>query len=214
MIHMWHDSQYNPSAQKFWFSSKCLKHVLLDIFEMPQSCVTSRSSVLYVTWLAILKIWGNRARIVTHESYENMIHDSYEETERDLSHMNHVLHDYFYLLVFVHIFPKSYTPPSNVQHRDMTHEHVKYEVVMSESCHVWMRHVTYELVLFHMTEVCHIWMSPVTHEWVMSHMNESCHIWMSHVTYDHMTEVCHIWMSDLTYEWVVSLETQQQVDRK
>jgi len=57
-----------------------------------------------------------------------------------------------------------------------------------ESCHVWMRHVTYECVMSRMNESCHIWMSHVTYEWVMSRISESCHIWMSHVTY----ESCHI----------------------
>jgi len=35
-----------------------------------------------------------------------------------------------------------------------------------------------------MNESCHMWMRHVTYEWVMSHMNELCHIWMSHVTYE------------------------------
>jgi len=40
-----------------------------------------------------------------------------------------------------------------------------------------------------MNESCHIWMRHVTYEWVMSHMNEACHIWMNHTTY--INESCH-----------------------
>ena len=41
-----------------------------------------------------------------------------------------------------------------------------------ESCHVWMSHVTCELVVSHMNESCHIWVSHVTHEWVMSRIKK------------------------------------------
>jgi len=34
----------------------------------------------------------------------------------------------------------------------------------------------------HITESCHIWMSHVTYDQVMSRMQESCHGWTSHVT--------------------------------
>jgi len=78
-----------------------------------------------------------------------------------------------------------------------------YPRSLKESCHIWrsqwviwMRHVTYEWVMSHMTGSCHICMSHVTYEWVMSPVNESCHIWMSHVTYEwvtsHMNESCHL----------------------
>ena len=62
---------------------------------------------------------------------------------------------------------------------------------MKESCHIWMRHVTYERVTSHMNESCHThtgprerhqsaessyrWMRHVTYGYVTSHMNESCH---------------------------------------
>jgi len=96
---------------------------------------------------------------------------------------------------------------------------------MSESCHIWMSHVTYGRVMSHIHESCHACM----------HMNlsdESCHIWMSHDTckfHNHsnserlvtrMSASCHtyewamshIWMSHVknmnwschVYEWVMS----------
>jgi len=86
---------------------------------------------------------------------------------------------------------------------------------MNESCHVRMRHVTYEWGMSHMNEACHVWISHShvneachIYEWGMSHMNESCNIWISHVTYgwivSHMNESCHRWMSHATDEWIVS----------
>jgi len=61
--------------------------------------------------------------------------------------------------------------------------------------HTWMSHVTYEWGMAHMSESCHICMrhvkynmSHVTYEWVMSRMNESCHVWVSHVT---INKACH-----------------------
>ena len=76
---------------------------------------------------------------------------------------------------------------------------------MNESCHKWIRHITYEctwmsgsyllITTFHpQNESCHIWMSHFTYEWAMSRMNESRHIWMSHVTHE-----CK-WMSHVTHE--------------
>jgi len=83
-------------------------------------------------------------------------------------------------------------------------------------CHIWMNHVTYKWVIWHMNISCNIWMSRVTHmnkllwsTWmwhvrseyvtshmnglfwtykhVMSHMNESRYKWMHHVTYKYFT---------------------------
>jgi len=101
-----------------------------------------------------------------------------------------------------------------------------YEGVMSrsESCHIWMSHVTHEWAMSHTdfkhttrdvgkslkshdtsrNESWHIWTSHVT-EWVMAHMNESCH-GMSHGTYEWVmsrNESWHIWRSHVT-EWVVA----------
>ena len=55
---------------------------------------------------------------------------------------------------------------------------------MNASCHIWMRHVTYECVMSHMNASCHIWMRHVTYECVMSHMNASCHTLKSVITYE------------------------------
>jgi len=87
------------------------------------------------------------------------------------------------------------------------------------SCHLRLRHVTYEWVtpcstdiksvksytsesecgMSHMNES---WMWHVTYEWVMPHMSDS------HVTYEwvmsHMSESCHTWVSHVTHEWVMS----------
>ena len=102
------------------------------------------------------------------------------------------------------------------------------------TCHIRIRHVTYQWIVSHMNTSCHIWMRHVTHECDMSHMNASCDIRMSHVA--HTNESCmdsprgillpdltrvthmnkrvmsHIWMSHVThmnaschtYEWLVS----------
>jgi len=43
---------------------------------------------------------------------------------------------------------------------------------MNESCLIWLSHVSYEWVMFHMNESCPICMSHVSYAWVMSHMNE------------------------------------------
>ena len=70
---------------------------------------------------------------------------------------------------------------------------------MNESCHICMRHVTYEWVKSRMNESCHtsdIWMSQVTHDNVDS---ATSHKFMSHVT--HMTESHH------TYECHKGRET-------
>ena len=90
--------------------------------------------------------------------------------------------------------------------------HGTYEWVMaymSESCHIWISHVTY------MSESCHIWVSHVTCEWVVSHMSKSCQIYewvMSHMKISchiykwvvtHMKESWHIWIRHVTYEWVI-----------
>ena len=48
---------------------------------------------------------------------------------------------------------------------------------MNESCH-------HEWVMSYINESCHIWMRHVTYERVRSYMNEAYHIWMSHVTCD------------------------------
>ena len=61
--------------------------------------------------------------------------------------------------------------------------HVFMMLLMNESCHIWMSHVTYELFMPHMNESCHAWMSHVTYKWVMSHTNESCHKQMKHVAH-------------------------------
>jgi len=61
--------------------------------------------------------------------------------------------------------------------------------LINQSCHVWMRHVTYEWVTTHMNE------------WVISRTNESCHKWTIHVMYEWVMTLCHsyfvsyIWMS-------------------
>jgi len=47
---------------------------------------------------------------------------------------------------------------------------------MTELCHIWVSHVTYECVMSQTNKSCHIWMSNVACEWVMSRTNESCHI--------------------------------------
>ena len=108
---------------------------------------------------------------------------------------------------------------------------------MSELCHTWKRHFTYEWVLSHMNEFratftlaalkaegasqfkknCHTWVSHVTHEWVMSHMNQSRHIWMSHDSHTCLVvqpdgriesrEKTHRWMSHGKYEEVVACTT-------
>ena len=57
-----------------------------------------------------------------------------------------------------------------------THNRTLSSYNINESCHIWMRHFTYEWVTSHMNESRHIWMSHVTYEWVTSHMNESCHV--------------------------------------
>ena len=92
---------------------------------------------------------------------------------------------------------------------------------MSESCHVWVNHVTYEWVMSRMNESRHIWMSHVTFEWachmcrnlhrVTSHLSELCHtcewgMWVSHVTYEwvmsHMNESCHTRMNESRHTWM------------
>jgi len=45
-------------------------------------------------------------------------------------------------------------------------------VTLNESCHMWMRHVTYEHVMSRETSDPRLL---VSYKWVMSHMNESCH---------------------------------------
>ena len=57
-----------------------------------------------------------------------------------------------------------------------------------------------------MTELCHIWMSHVTYDWVTSFMNASYHIWMSHVTYvmSHTCTGSAAARSNMTYKWIVS----------
>jgi len=54
---------------------------------------------------------------------------------------------------------------------------------MSDSCHIWMSHITYEWVMSHMNKSCEIWMSHVTYEQVISHMNESCIFFWTRVSY-------------------------------
>jgi len=82
--------------------------------------------------------------------------------------------------------------------------------VSRESCHILIRHVTYEWVMSYMTESCYKWLSHVTYEWVVSHMNESRHICMSSDTYEWScvySTSCHSWMSLVTHEWVMSHTT-------
>jgi len=99
-------------------------------------------------------------------------------------------------------------------------------VTLSESCHMWMRHVTYEHVMSREASDPRLL---VSYKWVMSHMNESCHThrdhqrrekkvishinksfhkWMSHITCEwvisHINESCHIWKSHVTCQWVMS----------
>ena len=56
--------------------------------------------------------------------------------------------------------------------------------LMSESCHVWLSHVTYKHTYIcgkdrtssrGQSASCHLRISHVTYVWVMSHMNETCH---------------------------------------
>ena len=96
---------------------------------------------------------------------------------------------------------------------------------MTESCHIWMSHVTYDWVMSHINESCHIWMiyvnkcpperllrtsryHHVTYDRVMSRMNESFHTRMRHVAFrwavSHMNDLYHMWMSHVIYEWVMS----------
>ena len=86
--------------------------------------------------------------------------------------------------------------------------HIFMMLLMNESCHIWMSHVTYELFMPHMNEPCHVWMSHVTYKRVMSHTNESRHILMSHVTHEwvmsHTNESRLIQMSHVIYKWVTS----------
>jgi len=101
-------------------------------------------------------------------------------------------------------------------------------LAINESCHTWLRHVTYKWVMsyewvrflrmshvphawvvFRMNEPCPIWMSHVLYEWVMTHMNESCYISMSRFAKGFavavaMHESCPIWMSHDPYEWIMS----------
>ena len=85
----------------------------------------------------------------------------------------------------------------------------------------WMSHVTYEWVthhmwisLSHMSESCHICMSHVAYNMIhvtyqKKIMDHSFHLWMIYITYEwgmpHLSEPCHIYMSHVTYTWVVSL---------
>jgi len=101
---------------------------------------------------------------------------------------------------------------------------------MTESCHIWLSHVTYEWVMSHMNESWHICMGHVACEWVMSHLkgplmsvsssvvalpkvkNESRERVMAHMhnhvtcerVMSHMNGSWHICMSHVTYEWVMS----------
>ena len=46
---------------------------------------------------------------------------------------------------------------------------------MKESCCIWMGHVAYGWVNFHLNRPCCTWRSPVAPVRVMLHVNESCH---------------------------------------
>jgi len=87
-------------------------------------------------------------------------------------------------------------------------ERLKKDGYHVSSCPIWMSHVPYEWVMFHMNESCPIWIRHVPYELGMSHMNEACPIWIRHVPYElgmsHMNESCPIWMSHVPYEWVMS----------
>ena len=48
-----------------------------------------------------------------------------------------------------------------------------------ESCHTYMRHITYDWVMSHMTQSD---LAEGMAMWVMSRMHTSCHVWMSHAT--------------------------------
>ena len=93
---------------------------------------------------------------------------------------------------------------------------------MNESCHIWMRHVTYECFVctvdrtFHYIYVPIISMFPLS---PCSHYPLICkrcawhvttHSYVTGHTYEwvmsHMNESCHIWMRHVTYEWNVSSE--------
>jgi len=77
---------------------------------------------------------------------------------------------------------------------------------MNESCHMWMKHVTYENKKIHErrtmdpSEYQLVWQVNQSYrmcEWVMAHINKSCHMFVGHVTHEwvmsHMNEECHVW---------------------
>jgi len=59
--------------------------------------------------------------------------------------------------------------------------------VCTESCHMWMSHVTCEWVMLHMYESCHVWIHLVTHEYVISHMALKMQEVMLHSRMSHST---------------------------
>jgi len=159
-------------------------------------CVISRMSYIH----------AKETYIHTKETYIHTKNTNIQTKETIWSHIYICVCECVMLLMNVLIC-------SNLPHlKRMSHIYDTSYPYARISCHIWIRHVTYEWVMSPVNTSCHIWMSHVTCEYVMQHAALGVrHMWIRHVTYaicviSHMSHTCDIFTcSNESYTWHIHM---------